>query len=92
MYTIEGKKGRNKFQVQWDDGEVSGEEDLVQDLRIEAELQGPLGSIPGPLFEGQDIFNDGIAFYVLTKIYFDDVKVVRGELPEVESVPKGATP
>lgn len=92
MFTIEGTIANQKHKVTWDDGNIFARPGLVRDLQIEAEMQGPLGTIPGPLFEGDEIFDDGIAFYVLTKRYFDEVKIIDGELPKVESVPKGAIP
>jgi len=93
MYALKIRINNLIWNVQWNEGIITGDDEVVGTLGIETKnsIIGPVG---GPMKRNQEIMQDGTAYYLLAKQIFGskNVRIVRGSLPELSPVPENTAP
>lgn len=91
MFTIGGSYRGRLFDLTWDAGKLSGDEDIITLLKIAAKYE-TVSAPGGPYWSGDEILKSDFATFHLAYAEFDDVHLVIGEVSPIPEVPEGAIP
>jgi len=93
MYTAAGTINGKGYSVIWQDGTLSGSQEAIERLEIEAQALKKAGVPVGPegMYLAPDLAEPLAALFIMRQVFGADLKVT-GEVPEPpdEEIPEGA--